>query len=328
MLVLSAREIESLLDLDELIDALSPAMAALSAGEVSMPPRIGAMARDYNGILGVMPVYLGPSRTLEAKLVSIYPDNEARGLPSHLAIILVFDPATGAPLALMDGTYITGVRTAAGAALATRILARPDADALVIVGTGVQARAHGRAIPRVRPIREIRIVGRSEAKTRALADELQAEIGISTKAVSSFQKAAAGASVICATTHSIEPVIHGKFLEPGVHVNSVGLNPAGRELDDEAIVKSLVVVESRQSALAPPPGGANDLLWPIRDGVITEAHIHAEIGEIIAGKREGRASPSQITLYKSVGVAVQDAVAAQQVLSKARERGVGVEVEI
>ncbi|MCI0437573.1 MAG: ornithine cyclodeaminase family protein [Chloroflexi bacterium] len=328
MLVLNAREVESLLDLDELIGALSPAMAALSAGEVSMPPRIGAMVRDYNGILGVMPVYVGPSRILETKLVSIYPDNEARGLPSHLAIILVFDPATGAPLALMDGTYITAVRTAAGSALATRILARPDADALVIVGTGVQARTHGRAIPRVRSVREIRVVGRSESKARALADELHAELGITAKAAASFQEAAAGADVICATTHSAEPVVLGKFLEPGVHVNSVGLNPAGRELDGEAITRSLVVVESRQSALAPPPGGANDLLWPIRDGLITEAHIHAEIGEIIAGRREGRASPSQITLYKSVGVAVQDAVAAQLVLSKARERGIGVEVNV
>ncbi|MGH2542833.1 MAG: ornithine cyclodeaminase family protein, partial [Ardenticatenaceae bacterium] len=145
MLVLNSREVESLLDLDDLVDALAPAMVGLSAGEVSMPPRIGAMVREFNGILGVMPAYVGASKTLVTKLVSIYPGNEMRGLPSHQAAIMVFDAASGTPEALIDGTHITATRTAAGSALATRILTRPDAAVLVIVGTGVQARTHGRA---------------------------------------------------------------------------------------------------------------------------------------------------------------------------------------
>ena len=328
MLVIKSSDVDRLLDRDRLVEALEPAMVAVSEGNVSMPPRVGAMVDEHNGILGVMPVYNGASKTLATKLVSIYPENESAGLPSHLALILVFDPKTGAPLALMDGTHITAIRTAACSALSARLLARSDAEVMVIVGAGVQAKTHGQAIARVRSLKEIRVVGRNERKARALANELAGELGITVTPVASFQDAAAGASIVCATTHSPEPVVFGHALEPGTHVISVGLNTAGRELDDDTVVKSLVVVESRESALAPAPAGSNDLLWPIRDGLITEEHIHAELGELLAGTREGRNSDEQITLYKSVGVAVQDAVAAQLVLRAARKQGVGTEIDL
>jgi ornithine cyclodeaminase len=197
---------------------------------------------------------------------------------------------------------------------------------LVIVGTGVQARMHGRLIPRVRPIREVRVVGRRPERAATLAAELARELAIPVRAVDSFEQAAAGAGVICAATHASEPVVLGRFLPPGVHVNSVGFNPQGRELDDETVLRSTVVVESRAAALAPFPSGSNDLAWPIRDGLITPEHVHAEVGELVSGTRPGRTSPNQITLYKSVGIAVQDAVAAQLVLDPARVRRRGTEV--
>ncbi len=328
MLLLNRHEVESLLDMDCLVEALGPAMLELSAGRVSMPPRIVAQVPERRGLLAAMPVFLGSTQTLATKLVSVFPENAALGFPSHQAVILVFDAHTGSPHALLDGTAITALRTAAGSALATKLLARPEACTLAIVGTGVQAHAHAKVIPRVRPIKEIRVVGRNRARAVAMAEEIAPGSGIPTKAFQVGKEAFAGADVICVTTHSAEPVLKGEWLEPGVHVNSVGLNPNGRELDGEAVRRALVVVETRGAALAPPPSGSNDLRWAIRGGLIGEEHIHAEIGELISGARAGRTSPDQITLYKSVGVAVQDAVAAHLVLEAAVQQGVGREIRI
>lgn len=328
MLLLNRQEVESLLNLDLLVESLAPAMAELSAGSLSMPPRAIAEVREPQGLLAVMPVFASSSRTLSTKLVSVFPENPAHGLPSHQAVILVFDSQTGSPLALMDGTYITAARTAAGSALATRWLARPEADVLVIFGAGVEAQAHARSLPRVRPIREVRVVGRNHEKARALAEAIVRDSGLRARTFESGREALPGAGIVCAATHSPEPVIKGDWLDPGVHVNSVGLNPQGREVDAEAVRKALVVVESRLAALARAPSGANDLTWPLRDGVITRDHIHAELGEIISGARAGRTSADQITLYKSVGVAVQDAVAARLVLEAAEQRDLGRMVEV
>jgi len=328
MLLLNRREIERLLDPDRLVESLGPAMAELSAGHVSMPARVAAQVGKHGGLLATMPVYLPSPQVLETKLVSVFPQNAARGLPSHQAVILVFDPATGSLRAMLDGTAITAVRTAAGSALATRLLARPEARTLAIVGTGVQARTHAQAIPRVRPVREIRVIGRHHDRAAALAEEIAHGLGVAAKAYDWGRGAFAGVDIICATTHSPEPVVSGEWLEPGMHINSVGLNAQGRELDGETVKRALVVVETRAAALAPAPSGSNDLLWAIRDGLVGEDHIHAEIGELISGVRPGRTSAQQITLYKSVGVAAQDAVAAHLVLEAAAERGVGRELEI
>ena len=328
MLLLNRHEVESLLDLDRLVGALGPAMVELSAGRVTMPARIVVQVRERGGLLAVMPVFVGCTQTLSTKLVSVFPENAALGLPSHQAVILVFDAHTGSPRAMLDGTAITALRTAAGSALATKLLARPEACILAIVGTGVQAHAHANVIPRVRPIKEVRVVGRNRARALAMAEGIAPGLGIPTKASEVGKEAFAGADVICATTHSAEPVLKGEWLEPGMHVNSVGLNPNGRELDGEAVRRALVVVEARGAALAPPPSGSNDLRWAIRDGLIGEDHIHAEIGELISGARPGRTSPDQITLYKSVGVAVQDAVAAHLVLEAAERQGVGTDIAL
>ena len=311
MIVLSQPEVRELLDLDALVDALADAHRELSEGKASMPPRIAAFA-ERDGLLGAMPAYL-PSAGLECKLVSLFPENRDRH--THQALICVFDPTNGTPVALMDGTYITATRTAAGSALATRLLAREDARVLAILGAGVQARTHADALRRVRKFDEVRIASRD----RGRAAELAAEIGA--QAASSFEEAVRGADVVAATTHATEPVVLRDWLTPGAHVNSVGANPSGRGEVDPAIVReALVAVEYRESTLAPPPAGAAEFSEGAPDVV--------ELGELVAGTKPGRSSREQITLYKSVGVAVQDAAAAALVLAAARERSVGREIEL
>ena len=315
MIFLSEPEVRELLDLDQLVDALADAHRDLSAGEASMPPRIAAMVQERQGLLGVMPAYL-PSAGLACKLVTLFPQNTDRH--THQAVIVVFDPENGTPLALMDGTYITATRTAAGSALATRLLAREDAEVLALLGTGVQAHSHARALPRVRKFTEIRVAGRDRARAEALAQE----IGPHARAMSSYEEAIRNADVVAATTHSTEPIVRREWLSPGVHVNSVGLNPAGREVDEQTVADALLVVESRDSALAAPPAGAPELAG------VSPADVHAELGELVSGTKPGRTSQDEITLYKSVGVAVQDVAAAALVLAAAKERSVGRAIEL
>jgi alanine dehydrogenase len=313
MLILSQPEVRELLDLDALVDALAAAHTDLSAGKASMPPRIAALVDANDALLGVMPSYL-PSAGLACKLVTLFPHNRDR--ETHQAIICMFDADTGTPVALMDGTYITATRTAAGSALATRLLAREDARVLAILGTGVQAHSHARLLPRVRPFEEVRVAGRDPERVEAFAQEIG---GV---AAASYEEAVRGADVVATTTHAPQPVVRREWLGPGVHVNSVGLNPSGRELDEATVADALLVVESRASALAPPPAGAPELVG------IDAARVHAELGELVTGAKPGRRSRDEITLYKSVGVAVQDAAAAALVLAAARERSVGREVDL
>jgi alanine dehydrogenase len=287
MLVLSRAEVEELLDLDELVDALARAHAELSAGAVSMPPRIAAFAGDA-GLLGAMPAYL-PSAGLGCKLVSLFPGNVDR--PTHQAEIVIFDQENGSPVAVMDGTYITAMRTAAAAALATRLLARADARVLAILGTGVQSRAAQEMFPRVHDFAEIRVAGRGE-----------------------HEAAVRGADVVHCATHSADPVVLAEWLEPGVHVSSVGYKAPGSELDPAIVERADVIcIESRDSAFAPLPAGAPELTE-------VDPERAVELGEVVAGTRPGRTSGDQLTLYKSVGVAVQDLAAAALVLTAAEAR--------
>lgn len=325
MLVLTGAQVESVLELDALTDAVAAALSEASAGRASVPPRVAA--QNARGILAAMPGSVPELDALGAKLVSVFPANTDR--PTHQAVVVLFDPETGTPTALIDGTYLTAARTAAASAVATRHLARPDAEVLAILGTGVQAHAHALAVPRVcATLREIRIAGRDADKSAAVARDLSAELDRPVIAVATFADALADADIVCATTHSPETVVRREWLSNGVHVNSVGFNTAGREVDAETVRDALVVVESRTSALAPVPAGANELLWPIRDGVIDAAHVHAELGELVAGTKPGRTSRDQITLYKSVGVAVEDLAAAMLVVAAARTRGIGTIIEI
>ena len=320
MLVLDQETVAELLDPVALIDALAAAMVDLSTGNVSLPPRIVARIEEHNGLLGAMPVYLPSMGLLVCKLVSVYPGNAAKGLHTHNASIQVFDDETGIPVALMDGGAITAERTAAGSALATKLLAREDSSVLAMIGTGVQAETHIRLVKAVRDIRELRIYGRTYANAEKLTQEFGGTVA------SSVEECVAGADIVCTVTHATQPVLNYEWLSPGTHVNSVGLNPAGRELAPALVVESSVYVESRESALGSSFAGTNDLLWPIRDGLMTADDIVGEIGEVIGGSTPARRHDEEVTLYKSVGVGVQDAVAAGMVMDAARSAGLGVEV--
>jgi len=327
VLILSRSDVERLLDPDALREAIARAMADLSAGRVSMPLRIAAIVAERDGLLAAMPAFLPSANALTTKLVSLFPRNTDR--PTHQAVIVAFDPDNGSPAALMDGEAITAARTAAGSALATDLLARKEAAVLAVIGTGVQARAHLRALARVRAFREVRVAGRDAAKAAALGKEARAWLGGATiRTMTSYAQAIAGADVVAATTHSPDPVVRREWLAPGSHVNSVGYNTAGREIDGATIRDALLVVESRAGTLAPPPTGSNDIALAIAEGLVTATHVHAELGELVSGTRPGRTDAAQITLYKSVGVAVQDAAAAALILAAARRDGVGREVEL
>ncbi|MET9804816.1 ornithine cyclodeaminase family protein [Streptomyces sp. NPDC006368] len=326
MLVLGRSQVEALLDMDALIDGLGPAMVDLSEGRASVPDRVAAVVPGQDGFLAAMPGYVPSVGVLMSKLVSLFPHNAGTPLPTHQALIAVFDPETGEPTALLDGTAITAARTAAGSALSARLLAREDAEVLAVLGTGVQARTHAHAMCRVRPVRQIRVAGRDTVRAGVLAEELSGELGVEAVAAPHYADALDGADLVAAATHTVDPVVRRAWLTPGVHIASVGFNQGGREVDDATVAEALVCVESRRAVLAPFPAGSNDLLFPIRDGVITADHIHAELGELVNGSRPGRTSADQITLYKSVGVAVQDAAATALVVNAARARSVGHEI--
>ncbi len=326
MLILTRSDVEAALDLDELVDAVASALADLSAGRASMPPRTAATVPGRDAFLGVMPAHLPSANALVTKLVAVFPHNRNR--PTHQAVITCFDPDNGAAVALMDGTYITEARTAAGSALATRLLAPAEASHLALLGTGAQALAHARAVVRVRPIERVRLAGRNPNKSERLARKLSSELDLVVEPVDTYEIAMRDADVVCACTHSPEPVVRREWIEPGTHINSVGFNPAGREVDAETVRDARVVVESRDSALAAPPAGSNDLLWPVRDGVISQEHVGVELGELVSGSVPGRTSDEEITLYKSVGVAVEDAAAAAVVLQRALDAGAGMRIDL
>jgi alanine dehydrogenase len=297
-MILDERAVHDLLSMEELIPAMATAMADLSSGKVVQPGRVMLPVADHQGFLGLMPAYGG---ALGAKLVAFYPNNQ--GIPSHHAVILLFKPETGEPLVTMDGRLITEMRTAAVSAVATRLLARPEASVLGILGSGVQARSHLTAMRLVRTIRDVRVWSPRNAPAFAK------EFGV--RAVASAEEAVRGADIVVVATSSQTPVLSGAWLAPGTHINAVGApRPTWRELDDEALRKARLYVEQREAAT-------------LESGdVIFSGKIFAEIGEVVAGGKPGRQSPDEITLYKSVGVAVQDVVSADLVYRKALAAGI------
>jgi alanine dehydrogenase len=319
VLVLGADDVVAVLDRGALVEAVAAALAELSAGAASVPPRVAAMVPAADALLAAMPGHLPGAHALGAKLVAMFPGNAGRRLPTHQAAIVLFDPDTGTPEALLDGTVITAERTAAASAVATRHLARPGSAVLAVLGTGVQARAHAMTVPLVCPgLTEIRIAGRDPAKAAALASA----VGPPARAVESMAEAMAGADVVCATTHAAEPVVLRRWLAPGTHVCSVGAHPRGGEVDAATVAEALVAVESRASALAPFPAGATELAGAVDPDAVVE------VGELVSGTRAGRSDGDQLTLYKSVGVAVEDMAAAALVLAAARAAGRGQEVRL
>jgi alanine dehydrogenase len=307
VLVLSQFDVRRLLDLDQLIDALADAFVQVSTGGASVPPRVAAFVPE-RGLLAAMPGYA--AGVLETKLVSVFPDSE----PSHQALIALFDDATGTPLAVMDGTHITAARTGAASALSTRLLAREDARVLAVLGTGVQARSHLAAVTRVRDFDDVRVAGRSRERAEALAREARG------RRPDSFEAAVRDADVVCACTDASAPVLRRDWLAPGVHVTSVGASKDGPELDEATVRTGVLAVESRV-AFEPYPAGAHEL-----QGLDPAAAV--ELGEVVAGSRPGRTSPDELTVYKSMGHAAEDAAAARLVYEGALREGAGTEVDL
>jgi len=288
-LVLDEAAVRRLLRMEDLIPAMARALADLSAGRVVQPVRVVLPITDHQGFFGVMPAYAG---ALGAKLVSFYPNNQ--GIPTHHALIVLFRPETGEPIAIMDGRLITEMRTAAASAVATHLLARPDASVLAIIGSGVQARSHLEALRLVRSFGEVRVW--SPRNARAFAEQL----GI--QAMGSAEEAVRGAHVVVAATSSTTPVLMGEWLSPGTHVNAVGATrPEWRELDDAALARARIFVDSKEAAMRES------------GDIIAASQGFGEIGEVIAGARPGRTTADEVTLFKSVGVAVEDVVSADLV---------------
>jgi ornithine cyclodeaminase/alanine dehydrogenase-like protein (mu-crystallin family) len=303
VLILDEGAVRGLLRMEELIPAMERALADLSGGKVVQPVRTMVPIAEHRGFLGLMPAYagaLGDAGALGVKLVAFYPDN--REVPTHHAVIQLFKPETGEPLVLMDGRLITEERTAAVSAVATKHLARPDASVLALIGSGVQARSHLKALRLVRDFREVRVWSPRHASAFAR------EFGV--RATASAEDAVDGADVVVTATTSKVPVVQGAWLSPGVHINAVGAaRPDWRELDDEVLRRARLYVDSR--AAAEQESG----------DVRAAGEVVAEVGEVVAGTKAGRGSADEITLFKSLGLAIEDVASADLVYRKALEAG-------
>jgi ornithine cyclodeaminase/alanine dehydrogenase-like protein (mu-crystallin family) len=312
----TAEDIRRALPMREAIEAMRAAFIAFSEGRAHIPQRLSISIPEQEGITLVMPGYVPPD-ALGLKVVSVFPRNPARGLPTLSALVVMLDPETGAPAALLDGAFLTAWRTGAASGLATDLLARPDAESLALIGAGAQARTQLLAVAAVRSLRRVRVYSRTPARAQALIEEMQGQEGIPQDiAVAPTPEAAvAEADIVCTATNSSVPVFDGQALRPGTHINAIGsFTLEMRELDEETFRRAArVVVDSRAAALAE----AGEVVWAIQQGILREADL-VELGEIAAGRRPGRERPEEITLFKSVGLAVQDLVAAQRVWQRIR----------
>jgi len=333
-LLLRESHLRELLAMRDLIPLMNRTLAAFSAGGAVQPLRTTVPVDRHGAFLGVMPAYLaagGPFSADEAgealglKAVAVYPGNAEHHLPTHLATILLLDPATGVLRAVLDGRLITEMRTAAVSAAATERLARPGARVLAILGAGVQARSHLEAIREVRPPAEVRVWSRTAAGTERFASEMRARFGAAVTPAGSAEQAVRGADIVCTVTGSTTPVVDAAWLEPGAHLNAVGAaRPDWRELSTGVVRRARLFVDSRAGALSE----AGDVVGPVREGAITERHIVAEIGEVFSGRHPGRESDEEVTLFKSLGMAVEDVATARFAYLRAQARGIGDEIRL
>lgn len=320
-LLLTEADVRSVLSMDDLIAAMERALAQFSSGSVLQPLRTVLQVGPEIAFFGVMPAYQPDPPALGTKLVTVFGRNAARGLPTHLATIVLLDPETGALVAVMDGRYITEARTAAVSAVATRRLARGDGPAaLAILGSGVQARSHLEAVPRVRPIGDVRVWSPTEANRARLVAQMAPHAGVSFRATATAEDAVRGASIIVLATSSPQPVLRNEWVADGAHVVSVGAcRPDQREMDPALVARARLFVDSRAGALAE----SGDVVMGIAEGRFGPHHVAAEIGEVVAGRVPGRTSDRQVTIFKSLGMAVEDVAAAELAYRRALERGLG-----
>ena len=318
--VLSATDVRESIDMAEAIEAMRDAFSALSDGRATVPLRV---ALDTpHGVSLFMPAWLDDPERSAAKIVSVNPENSRAGLPAIHAVVLVLDPVTGRPGALMDGTWLTALRTGAVGGLAADLMAREDARVVALFGAGVQARTQLEAVRCVRDIEEVRIVSRGGQSADVLAGELE---GVSARRVDDAEEALDGADIVIAATSSATPVFPGARVPEGAHVTGVGsYTTEMREVDTDLILRARVIVDEREAVMA--EGG--DIAGPVADGVVDESVMVAEIGDVVLGRVPGRTRRDEVTFFKSVGNAVQDVAVASRVLSRAERRGLGTVVEL
>jgi ornithine cyclodeaminase/alanine dehydrogenase-like protein (mu-crystallin family) len=323
--ILSGPLVRELLPYDECVDAVEQAMRGVSSGKVLMPLRQFMPLPGGEGKLAWMPGYLGEPECFGIKLLSLFPGNPNVGLSSHLGMYVLYEATRGCPLAILEASALTAIRTAAASVVATRALARPGARTLAIVGTGEEAYSHLDAFQAVRPFEHVRIWGRDAGKARALAEYALGAGCADVEVASTVAAAAAGADVICTVTGSPTALLCGRDLRPGTHLCLVGSSiPATREVDDDLVAMARYFVDYRPSALAQ----AGELLGAIAAGRVTESHVLGEIGEVLNGTVAGRVSDDDLTVYKSLGVAAQDLAAALVVYRHALDRGLGAIAEL
>jgi ornithine cyclodeaminase/alanine dehydrogenase-like protein (mu-crystallin family) len=329
VLVLSADDVSTLLPMRECIDVMRDALAALARGKALVPLRMVMRMPDASGFLGLMPGHIAPDDgrdgALGMKAVSVFPGNAARGIDTHQGAVLLFEPDTGRLSALMDGATITAIRTAAVSGVATDLLARPDAGELALLGAGVQARTHLDAIAAVRTLRRVRVWSRNPEHATELVKQAAGRVAATIDAVPTAEAAVRDADVVATVTASPQPILQRAWLKDGVHINAVGSSiPTTREVDTATMAAVRLFVDRRESAV----NEAGDILIPMREGAFAADHIQAELGDVIIGKDPGRRSDAELTLFKSLGLAVEDVAAAAFVLKKARQSGIGQTVRM
>ncbi|MCZ7567899.1 MAG: ornithine cyclodeaminase family protein [Ardenticatenaceae bacterium] len=320
VLIINHAEVHQLLPMDECMDVMAEAFKTLSRGAALNPLRHVLWLPDKAGVLGMMPAYLGDIKAIGAKVISVFAGNQGTGYDSHQGMVLLFETEHGRPMAIIDASAITAIRTAAASGVATRLLARRDAGDLAILGSGVQARMHLAAMLLVRPARRVRVWSRTGEHAHTFARRESERHGLAIEPMATAREAVAGADIICTTTAAAEPVLRGEWLAPGTHINAVGSSvPFMRELDTLAVVRSRLFADRRESTL----NEAGEFLIPRQEGAISDDHIQGELGEILLGHVHGRRSPEEITLFKSLGLAIEDVASAHHVYQKAVRQGLG-----
>lgn len=325
-LLLSRSDVASVLRMPEAIEAVERALIQLARGQASMPPRALVRIDHARATHLSMPALVGGEQGgLAVKLVTTFPDNPARHrLPTVLGLVVLHDVDTGAALAVMDASLLTAIRTGAASGVATRWLANPGASRVGVIGAGVQAERQLEAVGVVRPVRSARVYDPDADRAARFAARMEAELAVATRPVSSARAAVEGSDIVIVATTSGSPVLEGRWLEPGQHVNAIGAHtPATREVDTEAILRSRVFADQREACL----NEAGEILVPIGEGVVGPEHVLGSIGEVATGAVAGRTDRNDITLFKSVGLAVEDVAASRLVYDRAREAGLGRELD-
>lgn len=318
--LLSEQDLRMVLTMRDLIGAMEDALVRYSRREVAQPLRSIVEIGMQKAFFGVMPAFIPDLPALGTKVVTVFPSNSAAGLPTHLATILLLDPMTGELLAVVDGRFITEARTAAASAVSVKLLARQDASRLAILGSGVQARSHLEAIGLVRDLSAVRVWSPTAANRAAFAREMQPRCSAPIILAATAQDAVEGADLVVLVTASRDAVVRQEWIRAGAHVCAVGAcRPNHREMDSALVASARLFVDSRTGALAE----AGDIVIPIAEGAFDESHIAGELGEVAAGTVAGRQSDTETTIFKSLGMAVEDVAAAQLAYTKAAERGLG-----